>query len=81
MLFMDMENSSKVGAVRGCSRKFCANTCEAVQMGLQVRLIGQKRMQRQWQDDLLGGGVGGPCERAGRLGGEVAEMAEGPLLE
>ena len=60
MVFIGMENSSKLGAVKGCPGKFCANTFKAVQLNSKVRLIRKKRIQRQLQDDLLGGGVGEP---------------------
>ena len=77
MLFMDMENSWKVGAVKGCPGKFCAKTCEAVQMGPRVRLA-EKEASGKLQDYLLGGGVGGSCDTAGWLAGKGAE---GALLE
>ena len=43
MVFIGMENSSKLGAVKGCPGKFCANTFKAVQLNSKVRLIRKKK--------------------------------------
>jgi len=41
-----MENSSKLGAVKGCPGNFCANTFKAVQLNSKVRLIRKKKNRK-----------------------------------
>ena len=74
MLFMDMANSLKVGAVNGCPKEFSANTWEAFDVNPKVSSTAEKTGMQLW-DHLLGGGVGGFGGMAGGFAVVVGEEA------